>query len=818
MRFLSLTGAALATLVLVFLFNTRDILPAPLGKLLSPQHGIWQNAEPVNQSFDADLVLPGLKGKTDVYFDERLVPHVFAEDEHDAYYVQGYLHAKFRLWQMEFQTHAAAGRLSELLGEGPDSRILDYDRNMRRLGMGWAAERSVQEVEKSPESKAQYEAYADGVNAYIDQMTEGQLPIEYKLLGYYPERWTLLKTALFLKYMSYDLAGGEDDLAYSNARSSFSQSDFEKLFYVFPDSLKPIATNTPESPYPTQPAVDLSLPQHADSLYFGFKEDSLTRVMSNRPNPENGSNNWAVAGTKTKSGRPILCNDPHLGLNLPSLWYEMQITTPSFSAYGATFPGSPNVIIGFNENISFGFTNAGRDVRDYYEIEFQDNTKSAYRYNDQWVPAEKRVEVIKVKGEADILDTVTYTLYGPVMYDETYRANEKEKRNLAVRWKAHDGSNDGLAFYGLNHAKNYDDYLAAIKNLTCPGQNCIFASRSGDIAIWQQGVFPAKWRRQGDFVMPGKDSSYRWKGMIPQAENPHMVNPARGYVSSANQVSVDSTYPYYTGNVFPVYRGYIVNRYLDSATQLDAEAMEKMQTDNYNVKAEFARDILLRVPTTGLDENSIKYLSIFQQWDNRNDPEKEGPTVFSVWWAALEKATYQDEFDKVGLPLPWPGEYVLVESLHRDSSYPFIDNITTPTRETIEDLLATSLKAATDSLDKLSADGKLAWAKAKDTHISHLLKVIDPFSRLHLPVGGGKGVINATTSDHGPSWRMIVHMTDNIEAYGIYPGGQSGNPGSRFYDDSVDDWVAGKYHTLWLMKKEEANDPRIKWTMHFTKG
>ena len=155
---------------------------------------------------------------------------------------------------------------------------------------------------------------------------------------------------------------------------------------------------------------------------------------------------------------------------------------------------------------------------------------------------------------------------------------------------------------------------------------------------------------------------------------------------------------------------------------------------------------------------------------------------------------------------------------YQEYLYIFIDNITTPTRETIEDLLATSLKAATDSLDKLSATGKLAWAKAKDTHISHLLKVIDPFSRLHLPVGGGKGVINATTSDHGPSWRMVVHMTDNIEAYGIYPGGQSGNPGSRFYDDSVDDWVAGKYHTLWLMKKEEATDPRIKWTMHFTKG
>ncbi|MBZ5855906.1 penicillin acylase family protein [Flavihumibacter profundi] len=820
MRFLFLAGTALVTIGLIFIFDSRQVLPAPLGKLLSPQHGIWQNAEPANISFNDELRLPGLKGKTDVYFDEQLVPHVFAEDEQDAYYVQGYLHAKFRLWQMEFQTHAAAGRLSEILGEGPGGRILDYDRNMRRLGMTYAAEKSVAEVEKSPASKAQYESYADGVNAYIDQLTESQLPIEYKLLGYYPEKWTTLKTALFLKYMSYDLAGGESDLEFTNARNNFSKADFEKLFYYLADSLKPIAPNTPESPYPAVAAMDLAPPANADSAYFGFRRDSLSisHVNTHKPNPENGSNNWAVAGSKTKSGRPILCNDPHLGLNLPSLWYEMQITTPNFSAYGATFPGSPNVIIGFNQNISFGFTNAGRDVKDYYEIEFQDDSKAAYLYNGKWLPSDKRVEVIKIKGKPDLLDTVTYTIFGPVMYDENYRASEKDVRNLAVRWKAHDASNDGLAFYGLNHAKNYPEYLEAIKNLTCPGQNCIFASRSGDIAIWQQGQFPAKWRRQGDFIMPGKDSSYRWKGMIPQAENPHLVNPSRGYVSSANQLSVDGSYPYYTGDVFPVYRGYIVNRYLDTAKHLGPEDMMRMQTDNYNVKAEFARDILERVNSAQLDEISNKYYSIYKQWDNRYDVGAEGAIVFTLWWAALEKATWGDEFGKVGLPLPNPGEYVLVESLHRDSAYSFIDNINTPEKETLEDLLVSSLKEASDSLEKLSASGLLPWEKVKDTHIRHLLKVIDPFSRLHLPIGGGKGVINATEADHGPSWRMIVHMTDDIEAYGVYPGGQSGNPGSAYYDNFVDDWVAGKYHKLWLMKKEENTDPRIKWTMHFSKS
>lgn len=815
MRLLFLAGAALFTIGLIYVLNGSQVLPAPLGKLLSPQHGVWQNAEAVDASFDGDISIRGLKGNTDVYIDERLVPHVFAEQEDDLYFVQGYLHAKFRLWQMEFQTHAAAGRLSEILGEGPDSRILQYDRSMRRLGMVYAAERSMEEMEKSPASKAQYEAYSNGVNAYIDQMTEAELPLEYKLLGYYPEKWTPFKTALFLKYMSYDLAGREDDLEFSNARDNFSKVDFESIFNILSDSLKPVVPNTIENPYPATPVVELSPPANADSLYYSFRNDSLTAADPFKPARENGSNNWAVAGSKTKSGRPILANDPHLGLNLPSLWFEMQLTTPEFSAYGASFPGSPNVIIGFNEHIAFGFTNAGRDVKDYYEIQFQDQGNNAYLYNGEWKPSTKRVEIIRIKGQPVLRDTVVYTHFGPVMYDHTFKASEREVRNLAVRWKAHDSSNDGLAFYGLNHAKNYEEYLAAIRNLSCPGQNCIFASRSGDIGIWQQGEFPSKWRRQGDFIMPGTDSSYMWKAMIPQSENPHMVNPQRGYVSSANQLSTDSSYPYYTGNVFPVYRGYIINRMLDSASQITPEDMMKMQCDNYNVKAEFAREILLRTNTNVLDETARKYFETFRSWNLRNDIGSMGATVFELWWQQLQQLIWNDEFSVAGVPLPWPSEYALVESLKNDSAYKFTDDINTPGKESLEDMLALSLKKASDSLSRLEREGRVQWEKAKDTRITHLLKVVDPLSRLHVPVGGGKGIINATNRDNGPSWRMVVHMTDGIEAYGIYPGGQSGNPGSRYYDNFIDDWAAGKYYGLWMMKKEENKDKRIRWTMRF---
>src|SRR5690606_24187782 len=558
-----------------------------------------------------------------------------------------------------------------------------------------------------------------------------------------------------------------------------------------------------------------SVPESADSLYFLYPSDTVTNILP-QPDPDNGSNNWAVAGSKTASGRPIVANDPHLGLNLPSLWYEMQLSTPNFNAYGVTFPGAPNIIIGFNDNIAFGFTNAGRDVKDYYEIRFRDKSMNEYWFDSAWKKTEKREEVINVRGRAPFRDTVAYTIFGPVIYDHNFPATSRGDKYFAVRWKAHDPSNELMIFHGLNRAKNYDDYAEAIKYLTCPGQNPVFGAKDGDIAIWQQGDFPAKWRRQGDFIMPGFDSSYMWKGIIPQHENAHMRNPERGYVSSANQLSVDSTYPYYTGNSFPVYRGYIINRMLDSMTGITVDDMKQMQTDNYNVKAEFARDILLSVDKGRLGARERKYFDIFQQWNLRNDNEEKGATVFFVWWKELENEIWGDELERPELPLPWPNEATLVESLKEDSAYKFIDNINTEVVEKLGDVLVSSLKSAAGELAEAEGEDRLEWAKYKSTKVQHLLK-LPALSRLNLPIGGGAGIINATKADHGPSWRMIIHLTDDNVAWGVYPCGQSGNAVSWYYDNFVDNWSKGEYYRLWMMKSSEGSDQRVKWRMKFSK-
>ena len=817
MRYIPLLLSSIVTITLVAVLNIQ--LPSGktktprLGYFLSPQMGFWQNAEPADISFNDKVISKGIKTTTDVYFDDRLVPHIYAENDADAYYVQGYLHAKFRLWQMEFQTYIAAGRLSEITGESS----LPTDRYLRRLGLLYGAENSLKAMEADTETKVMMDGYTAGVNAFINQIQPNNLPFEYKLMGYKPEPWTNLKSALFLKLMSFDLAGGgEDDFLHTNTKNFFGIDTYKQLFPSAMDSLDPIV---PKGTVFTKPSILPKIPITYDSLYIG-KSDSFSVNLPVVPDKDNGSNNWAVAGSKTKSGRPILCNDPHLGLNLPSLWYEVQITTPTHSTYGASFPGSPAVIIGFNDSCAWGVTNAGRDVKDFFEIKFKDTTMQEYWFNGAWQKASFRKEIIKVKDKPDIVETMAMTVFGPVMYDRHYPAKNNTNNSYAVKWKAHDASNELRTFYKLDRAKNYTDYVEAIATYQCPGQNFVFASKTGDIAIRQQGAFVAKWKRQGEFVMPGTDSSYMWQGTVPNTENPQMLNPTRGFVSSANQMAVDSTYPYYLGEAghFPIYRGLIINKKLATMSSITVTDMQQMQTNNDNIFAEEAMPLLLKVlDATKLNDVETKFYDIVKKWDFKNNPDSKGATIFKNWWDTTMTLVYNDEYALSTLPLRRPYESTLLEALLKDTNYIFADNISTQNiKETMADVVLDAFKRVAKLADTLQKNDKLTWGNFKDTKVSHYTK-IDALSRLHIINGGGSYSINATKPDHGPSWRMIVHMTDDIEAYGLYPGGQSGNPGSKYYDMFINFWAEGKYYPLLFVKKPAVQtNQRIKWHITFS--
>jgi penicillin amidase len=795
-----------------------DLKKTPvLGSFLSPQHGFWQNAEAVGTDFSGSVTLPGLAGKGDVYFDENLVPHVYANSEADACYIQGYLHAKFRLWQMEFQTFAAAGRLSEVLGAGRDNSYLTYDRAMRRLGMVTAARASLAEMEADSNSKKDCDAYTAGVNAWIGQLKESDLPLEYKLLNYRPEPWTNLKIALFVKYMAYDLAGGDNDFEMTNAKSFFSKEDFAKLYPAIQDSLDPII---PKGKRFLPPGFVPKVPATADSLYFNNPITVTDREL--KPEKSNGSNNWAISGRKTLSHAPILCNDPHLSTNLPSIWYQMQIHTPDYNAYGVSFPGAPFIIIGFNDNCAWGITNSERDVRDYYNIKFKDESRREYWFNGAWKPAVMRVDTIKIKGAATYYDTVATTDLGPVMFDPTYTgySDIASNRSYAVRWKAADTSNELSTFSRFQSIRNYNDYKEALQTFKCPGQNFVFADKAGEVAIRQEGEFPAKWKGQGLFVMPGEDSSYMWQGSIARDENPYMIIDTagdRGFVSSANQEPVDTTYPYYLGSDFPIYRGLIINRILNNMNSITPADMMKMQTDNFDVFAEMARPLLLKnIDRSKLDDKATAYLNTFRQWNLFNNPGEQGPVVFKYWWGQLLKNILDDEFSKTTLDLHAPHESTVLEALLKDTAWSFIDNVNTPEKETLGQVVTDAFLKVVPLLQQDEKNDKITWAKNKDTWARHLLRLPE-LSRTHLPIGGGVHCINAAKQFHGPSWRMIVQLTSKTEAYGVYPGGQSGNPGSPYYDTFIDSWAGGRYYPLWVMAEDETKDKRVKWVMHFNK-
>lgn len=788
MRVLRAIIPLLLTITLVYALN-RPIGPLPaVGPLLDPMNGAWAGAEASDEDFNANLNLAELKQPVTVWYDDRLVPHIKAANDHDLYYVQGYVHAYFRLWQMDMQTRAAGGRVSEVVG----AKALNFDREQRRKGMVFGAEQSLKAMEAEPRTKAMLDAYKAGINHYISTISFKSYPIEYKLMGFEPEPWTNIKSALLLKYMADDLTGATEDIPLTVLRDALDSNEFALLFP------QRISGSTPVIPVGTtfdKPSLQIP-PAPPDSIAFAHLNvnDFVVEDIEGK-----GSNNWALSGSRTKSGAPILCNDPHLGLNLPSLWYEIQLTAPGINVYGVSLPGAPGVVIGFNDSISWGFTNNYRDVKDFYAIQYTADS-NAYIFEGKQMPFEKRVERIGIKGAADYLDTVRYTLHGPVMYENRFHGPGGLKRPLAVTWMAHRSTNEMLSLYLLNRAKNYNEYTNAIHHFQCPGQNMIYADRQGNIALWGQGQFVNKWKGQGRYVMNGTDSSTLWQQLIPMSENPHVMNPAQGFISSANQTVTDSTYPYWYNGMFYEFRGWRINQVLNNMHQATVQDMFALQNDVYSYLAANSLPLMLRnLDRQSLDEKGKKYASMLDKWDYKLTLESEAATVFQTWSSLLHTAIWDQKFGKISGGLKPSPERTMQLLQMQDTIY--------------RDAINISYKQTMDSLGKLK--NGLQWYKVKNTSVNHLTK-LPAFSYTGLKIGGWGNAVNAVKGNHGPSWRMVVQMGKEIEAYGVYPGGQSGNPYSKYYASFLDNWVDGKYYKLQFLAANQTQKPSsfpYTWTI-----
>ena len=582
MRIVKFLISLLITACLIYGLSMRHSVgktqTPPLGKFLNPFTGFWQNGEARIPNIKKSVVLKGLKEEGSVVYDDRMVPHIFANSLEDAYYLQGYVTAQQRLWQMEFQVMAAAGRVSEIVGPS----ALEYDRKQRRRGMAYGAEQS-HEKWKTMEGFKYTEAYTAGVNAYINSLSKKDLPFEYKMLGYEPEQWTTLKCALFLKSMVNVLAAYDDDLETQNAYKLLGEEMFN---YLHPEQYK-----TDDPIIPSSVKYDFEAKQLGENTAVNDENQGVSYLPIEKPYEGLGSNNWAVGGNKTLSGNPILCGDPHLKLSLPSIWFEVQITTPEMNTYGVSLPGFQGVVIGFNEHIAWSQTNVGRDVSDWYTVEWKDDTKMEYKYDGGYRKVDLRVEQIAVRDSGIVFDTVRYTHHGPVVYE----AKNHPHKDMALHWQAQMAPeyDEQMVFPKLNAAKNYDEYVEALKYYEAPAQNFVFASRDGDIALWTQGNFPMKAEGQGKFILDGSKSVNEWQGFIPKEHNPHVRNPARGFVASANQVSTAEDYPYYYRGRFSQYRGRLLNRELRKMDSITVKDMMALQFNNTSLFAEEALPVML---------------------------------------------------------------------------------------------------------------------------------------------------------------------------------------------------------------------------------
>ncbi len=787
MRVFTFLLSLLLTIALVVALSWRIAPLPPLGPFLDPFHGFWQNAQGEDLGFDANLAIADLQAPVTVRYDSLLIPHIFAQNDADLYRAQGYVQASLRYWQMDLVARVASGRLSEVLGE----RTREFDRGQRRKGLTFAAEKALRMIEEDPVASTVIAAYTEGINSYVNSLRYEDWPVEYKLLDYAPELWTPLKTALLLKYMADDLAGFDEDLENTNALRLFGKDRFDLLYpQYYPDAEPVISADR---------VWDFE-PLTLDTPTVSYADNELVTKVLPKPNPDNGSNNWAVSGSKTESGHAILANDPHLQLNLPSIWFVVQLQTPDLNVLGATLPGSPGVIIGANDSIAWGVTNATRDVRDWYKITFSDAQRNEYLFDGRSLKAQSRVEVIDIRGAETFYDTVMYTHYGPVVYDRGFPADtiDNPERNYAMKWPAHDPSMEIMTFYYLNRANNYEDYRQALRYYATPAQNFAFASVRGDIALSVQGKFPAKWPGQGQFLMDGSRPEHEWQAFVPFEHNAYERNPSRGFVSSANQVPVNSLYPYFFYDKgYEHFRNRRINDRLAAMKRITPEDMIALQGDNYNQKAADVLPLMLdSLDASQLRGEQQELYKLLRSWNYQNDRNQRAPTVFSMWWRQLKDALW-DEMEGKSVTLVAPTDAATIHFLQAHPQDTMVDRQSTTYRETVNDLLMESFAATEQQLRDWSAENSVSytWQNYKATSIQHMLRLA-PFGVYDLPIGGGRGIVNATSERHGPSWRMVVELSDPIKMWGVYPGGQSGNPGSAYYTNQVDDWAANQPYRL----------------------
>ncbi|MFC2064714.1 penicillin acylase family protein [Chloroflexota bacterium] len=786
---------------------------------------------------DGEINLNGLNSEVKVYRDDYGIPNIYAETTHDLFMAQGFIHAQDRFWQMDFWRHIGSGRLSEMFASEIETDIF-----LRTLGWRMIAEKELELFD--PDTLSLLSAYSEGVNAYLKNKSGSEISLEYSILkllnpDYSPEPWTPINTLTWAKSMAWDLGGNLSNEINRALLLRTISSDYVNELYP---------SYSQDHPVIVQEIGDISeksIPSPFDFAYssniqifsaLSRKISAFSKILGPIGN-DIGSNNWVVSGDFTETGFPLLANDPHLGIQLPSIWYQVglhcspvSVECP-FNVTGFSFAGVPGIIIGHNDRIAWGVTNAGPDVQDLFIEKVNPANPNQYEYKGTWIDMDTRIETINVAGGEPREIIIRSTIHGPIIsdsYGPVMESNDPaikpfsdkagiplpENFAVSLSWTALEPSRLFEAIWGFDKAQNWNEFREAAKYFVVPAQNLVYADVDGNIGYQLPGNIPIRLSGDGRLPVPGWTGEYDWQGYIPYENLPYILNPDNGYIVTANNQVNPWDYPYSITTDWDY--GYRAERIVDQVEanlgSLSIETFKSIQGDNYDYSAALLIPLLLDLDTknNGFDD----YLLLFQNWDFQNSMDSAPAALYASFWKYFLINTFGDDLPSDMQPEGSSRWFEVVHNMALDASSHWWDSILTPdvveTREFILEL--SFIQAVKETISLLGNDetewrwGNLHTATFKNQTLgtSGISVIENLFNRGPFQTSGGASIVNATGwyADEGyevvslPSLRMIVDFSNMDNSLAIHTTGQSGHAYNSNYIDMADLWRNIQYYPM----------------------
>jgi len=757
------------------------------------------------------LTASGLREPVTIDRDANGVPHIGARSEADAYFALGYVHAQDRLWQMEAMRRLGAGRLSEALGR----QTLNIDRTMRALGLYRIAERIHDGLD--PRVRAGLDAYTQGVNSYLDHH-RGAWPIEYYIVGLRPEPWKPADSLVWGQLMALRLSGDwRSELTRQRLAARLTPEQLEQLLdkpsQGGPVTIEELAQKTEARPPRDRAGYRPTL---------AVSERLMADIMRLLPDasvmgPGSASNSWALAGSRTASGKPLLANDPHLGLELPSTWYLARIDAPGLSIAGATAPGVPFHILGHNTRIAWGFTNTGSDVQDLFIERTDPNDGMRYLTPDGSQPFATRNEIVKVRGADDVVLTLRETRHGPVMSDLISESVQNLPAGDMLAFTAaglRDDDRSAQALYYLNRAHDWDSFRSALSDFHSPQQNISYADVDGNIGLYVAGRVPIRKRGEGLFPAPGWTGDYDWTGFVPFDELPHSYNPASGRIANANNRLVGPDYPYSLGRDWTEpFRIQRIEDVLAATARHDADGMVALQGDIRSLVPQALLPLMLPA-LRAMPLGEGRYAGLIEKlgaWDGEMARERAEPLIFNSWLRELTRLIVADELGPLFATTWRPQPAFVANALRHDQRW--CDDITTAEVESCDIMIQRAFVAAMEKLTAAYGTDAARW-RWGDAHVARLtnraltrVPGLNALSDINVSTPGDDSTVNRGSTSirnerdpwshvHGPGLRAVYDLANLERSRFIIAGGQSGNLMSRHYGDMATRWRDLEYVLL----------------------